>query len=242
VKGLYRFVLASGLTLFENDADRRYFLEEKLVTLEHTELIEGVGVDTNYYQQLSEPQGIPVILMATRMLWDKGVGTLVDAARLILQEIPARIILVGEPDPGNPANIDVEILNRWVNEGIVEWWGWRDDMLSVFRASHIVTLPSLGEGIPTVLLEAAACGRPIVATDVPGCRDVVRNGSNGLLVPVMNPSALAAALLTLLKDESLRLKMGIEGRRLVLERFSNQHVHAQTLAVYEKASPKYLSK
>jgi len=240
VKGLYRFVMRAGVTLFENESDRQYFVDEKLVALENTNLIEGVGVDTDYYQPLPEPQGTdqrPVVLMATRMLWDKGVGTLIDAARLLLQKFDARIVLAGEPDPGNPASIDLKILNQWVEEGIVEWWGWQADMRSAFSACHIVTLPSFGEGIPTVLLEAAACGRPIVATDVPGCRDVVKQGLNGLLVPQKNPQALADALLHLLQSNSLRNEMGMAGRQLVVDRFSNQQVHKNTLAVYRQCLP-----
>lgn len=235
VKPLYRSVMRSGQTLFENEADRQYFIDKKLVAYKNTCLIEGVGVDTDYYQPLPEPEGAPVILLATRMLWDKGVGTLVEAARLLSNEAKARIVLVGEPDPGNPASIDDETLNQWVDEGIVEWWGWRTDMRSVFAACHIVTLPSLGEGIPTVLLEAAACGRPIVATDVAGCRDVVNDGINGLLVPPKDPQALANALLTMLKDKSLRLKMGIAGRNFIMERFSDKKIHEQTLDVYRQS-------
>lgn len=235
VKPLYRFVMRSGQILFENAADRQYFLDEKLVAQERTHLIEGVGVDTDYYRPLPEPDGIPVALIATRMLWDKGVGTLVEAARLLHQEMEARVILVGEPDPGNPASIDAETLNQWAGEGVIEWWGWRTDMRAVFAACHLVTLPSLGEGIPTVLLEAAACGRPIVATDVAGCRDVVREGVNGLLVPPKDPQALANALIVLLKDSSLRLKMGKAGREFILERFSDKTVNEQTLDVYRQS-------
>jgi len=237
VKNLYRFVMRSGATLFENEADRQYFIGEKLVASENTHLIEGVGVDTDYYQPLPESKDSDkrlAVLMATRMLWDKGVGTFVDAARLLRQEVDARIVLVGEPDPGNPASIDIKTLNQWVGEGAVEWWGWQADMRPAFAACHVVALPSYGEGIPTVLLEAAACGRPIVATDVPGCRDVVKDGINGLLVPPKDPQALATALITLLKDESLRSKMGLAGRHLILERFSNQQVHTNTLAVYRQ--------
>ncbi|MBK9206884.1 MAG: glycosyltransferase family 4 protein [Anaerolineales bacterium] len=240
VKSLYRFVLRSGSTLFENEADRQYFVSEKLVAFKNTHLIEGVGADTEYYQPLPEPQSAdarPVVLMATRMLWDKGVGTLVDSARLLHQKMDARIVLAGEPDPGNPASIDVKILNQWVDEGLVEWWGWQADMRAAFAACHVVTLPSFGEGIPTVLLEAAACGRPIVTTDVPGCRDVVQDGVNGLLVPPRDSQALAAALLTLLGNESLRSQMGRAGRQLIVERFSNQHVHKNTLTVYRQLLP-----
>ncbi|MBI5944966.1 MAG: glycosyltransferase family 4 protein [Chloroflexi bacterium] len=235
VKPLYRFVMRSGQTFFENSEDRQYFLAEKLVAQERTHLIEGVGVDTDYYQPLPEMDERPVVLLASRMLWDKGVGTLVEAARLLQKETDARIVLVGEPDPGNPASIDVDMLSQWVREGIVEWWGWRADMRSVFAASHIVTLPSLGEGIPTVLLEAAASGRPIVATDVAGCRDVVQDGVNGLLVPPKDPQALANALAALIKDKPLRRKMGAAGRDFIVQRFSDKKINEQTLAVYRQS-------
>jgi glycosyltransferase involved in cell wall biosynthesis len=234
VKPLYRLVMRSGQTLFENSADRQYFLDEKLVAAHNTHLIEGVGVDTDCYQPMPEPQGAPVILFAARMLWDKGAGTLVDAARLLHQKIKARIVLVGEPDPGNPASISAETLNQWAAEGLVEWWGWKTDMRAVFAACHIVTLPSLGEGIPTVLLEAAACARPIVAADTAGCRDIVQDGVNGLLVPPKDPQSLANALTALLKDKSLRRRMGEAGRGFVLERFSDKKINEETLAVYRQ--------
>jgi len=238
VKGLYRFALRHGNTLFENEADREYFLSENLVKPEQTHLIEGVGVDTDYYQPLPEPSGIPTVLMAARMLWDKGVGTLVKAARLMQGRTPMRVVLVGKPDPGNPASIPEETLNEWAKEGAVEWWGFQADIRNVFSSCHIVALPSLGEGIPTVLLEAAACGRALVATNVPGCRDVVVDGVNGLLVPPKDPQALAEALIRLLKDKALRETMGAAARKLAVERFSDQRVNAKTLAIYQSIAPR----
>jgi glycosyltransferase involved in cell wall biosynthesis len=150
-------------------------------------LIEGVGIDTDYFSLLPEPEGLPVVVLPARMLWDKGVGVLVEAARILHSRAQVRVALVGEPDLGNPAAVEQSVLKRWSDEGVVEWWGWQEDMREVYRQSHIVTLPSLGEGVPTALLEAAACGRPIVATDVAGCRDVVIHGRNGLLVPPNDP-------------------------------------------------------
>ncbi len=232
VKGLYRFALRSGTTLFENETDRQYFIDEKLAAPEQALLIEGVGVDTDFYQPLPEPDGPPVVLMASRMLWDKGVDTLIEAARFLKTERGTRVILVGEPDPGNPASIEVQTLRRWAEEGLIDWWGWQTDMRAVFAACHIVTLPSLGEGLPTVLLEAAACGRSIVTTDVSGCREVVRDGINGLLVPPRNPSALAKALMKLIDDPALRGKMGANGRKLAVERFDVKHISEQTLEIY----------
>jgi glycosyltransferase involved in cell wall biosynthesis len=170
--------------------------------------------------------------MAGRLLWDKGVGTFIEAARILKQKMDVRFILVGEVDTGNPASIELEVVKSWAAEGIVEWWGWQADMRIAFAASHVVTLPSFGEGIPTILLEAASCGRPIVATNVPGCRDVVQENVNGLLVPPNNPELLAAALAKLLTDPLLRSKMSRQARLLAEQRFSSKHIIAQTQRLY----------
>ncbi len=168
------------------------------------------------------------------MLWDKGVGVLINAARLLHQRCEVRIALVGATDPGNPTNIPEETIKEWVDEGIVEWWGFKEDMLSVYHHAHIITLPSVGEGLPTSLIEASACGRPIVATDVPGCREVVIDQQTGFLVPPNNPQALADALEKLVRDPSLRARMGASGRLRVLDYFTNRRVNAATLELYKK--------
>jgi glycosyltransferase involved in cell wall biosynthesis len=238
VKRVYRFVLnaRSSMTIFENETDRNYFLDENLVTPRSSTVIKGVGVDTDYYSLSPEPVGTPRIVLAGRMLWDKGVGTFVDAARLLRSRIAARFILIGEPDLGNPASIDVNILDQWVNEGVVEWWGWQADMRSVFASCHIVVLPSLGEGIPTILLEAAATGRPIVATDVPGCRDVVVDGFTGLLVPQQDSLALATALEKLTMNPKMRKTMGRAGREYIIQRFSSSKINHETFRIYQNLS------
>lgn len=223
--------------IFENAADRQYFLDAGLVYAERTWLIQGVGVDPESFAPLPEPEGAPVILLAARMLWDKGVGILVEAARQLKSRAAARVVLVGEPDPGNPASIDTLTLQRWVEEGVIEWWGWQEDMHTAYARCHIVTLPSSGEGVPTVLLEGAASGRPLVATDVPGCRDVVQNGLNGFLVPPNDPTALAEALYRLIVSPDLRTQLGAAGRRIVLERFTTRRVNAATLEIYRQFLP-----
>ena len=234
--GLYRF--ASGWSksenIFENQSDQQFFIQNRFTRNGQTHLIESVGVDTDYFSPLPEPKGIPVIVLAARMLWDKGVGVLVDAARLLKEKVDARVVLVGEPDPGNPSNIEPEILHRWVEEGIVEWWGWQTDMRSVYARCHIVTLPSLHEGSATGLLEAAATGRPLVATDIPGCRLFVRDGENGLLVPLNDPLALSKALEKLVCNPEIRQKMGSAGRKLVLENYTDEKVNQATWEVYRK--------
>jgi glycosyltransferase involved in cell wall biosynthesis len=235
VKAIYRFALNSGRgsVIFENKTDRDYFIDQKLVNLDKANVIEGVGVDTEYYFPSPEPDGIPVVVFAGRMLWDKGVGTFVEAARLLRSKVSVRFVLVGQPDVGNPASISIATLEGWAKEGVVEWWGWKSDMREVFSNCHIVVLPSLGEGLPTILLEAASSGRPIVATDVPGCRDVVINGVNGLTVPPQAPSDLAAALESLVLDSERRRSMGLAGRELVIRRFSSSIVNSSTAKVYQ---------
>jgi glycosyltransferase involved in cell wall biosynthesis len=129
------------------------------------------------------------------MLWDKGVGEFVAAARTLQAEgLRARFALVGDSDDENPASVHASQLRVWEKEGVIEWWGWKENMDDVYAQTAIVCLPSYREGVPKTLIEAAACGLPIVTSDVPGCREVVRHGENGLLVPVRDAGALARAL------------------------------------------------
>lgn len=232
---IYKIALKTqrGAVVFENQFDRKYFIETGLVPEERTWLIEGVGVDPDIFHPESEPEGTPVIIMAGRMMRDKGVQVFVEAARILKSRVAARLVLVGDPDPGNPSSIDQETLNNWDREGIIEWWGWQSEMPSVYWRSHIVTLPTMyGEGVPTGLIEAAACGRPLVATNIPGCLPIVQDGINGLLVTPNNPQALADAFEKLILDRNLRLEMGKKGRELVLEKFTHAKVNQITIEVY----------
>jgi glycosyltransferase involved in cell wall biosynthesis len=195
--------------------------------------IQGSGVDTGRFSPSPEPQGIPSIVMASRMLWDKGVGEFVEAARLLKKEgIQASFFLVGKTDSDNPSSIPSARIEAWEKEGIIQWQGHQEDMALVFSRAHVACLPSYREGLPKVLLEAAACGRPIVATDVPGCREIVRDGQNGLLVPARNPLALKEALRDLIEQPRRRQEMGLNGRAIVLKEFSVEKVVAETLKVY----------
>ncbi|MCI5141413.1 MAG: glycosyltransferase, partial [Candidatus Electrothrix sp. ATG1] len=134
----------------------------------------------------------------------------------------------------NPSSIPAEQLKKWYEEGVIELWGRRDDMATVLAESHIVCLPSYREGLPKVLIEAAACGRPIVTTDAPGCREIVRNGLNGFLVPIHDAAAVADALKKLINSPELRREMGMRGRELVEKEFSLEKVNTETLALYEE--------
>ena len=224
--------------IFQNPDDRAVFLDCKILEARQTVLVKGSGVDVSVFTELAEPERPPVVMLASRMLKDKGVCNFVEAARsLRAQGIEASFVLVGDTDPGNPTAIPVEELQAWARSGVVEWWGPQENIRAVLAKCHIVCLPSFREGVPKILIEAAACGRPIVTTDVPGCREIVRHGENGLLVPVRNSAALAGALRLLIGDGGLRERMGQHGRQIAVTEFSLNRVIRETLAVYDELLP-----
>lgn len=228
---------ADGSALIvQNPDDRKMLVEAGVVSAARVRLIRGSGVDVGRFATTPEPGGTPLVMLPSRLLWDKGVGEFVAAAQLLRERgVAARFVLVGDSDPETSAAIPVGQLQAWQSGGAVEWWGRREDMPAVLASSHVVCLPSYrGEGLPKVLLEAAACGRPLVATDVPGCREIVIDGGNGLLVPPRDAPALADAIGRLLADPDLRAAMGRRGRELVEAQFSEERVVAQTLALYRE--------
>ena len=216
--------------------DNARFVESFGVNPERISLVPGAGVDVQRFRPQPEPAAPVRATMVSRLLWDKGVREFVDAAALV-HEARRDIVftLVGAPDEGNPTSVSSQKVRVWVDAGLIEWWGYRDDIADILGRSHIAVLPSYGEGMPKTLLEAAACGRPIVATDIPGCREVVRHGANGLLVPARDPRALADAILALADDPARRAAMGAEGRRRAEEEFAAERIHQETLQVYERA-------
>jgi len=221
--------------IFENNDDLETLAKRGTLQREHARLIRGSGVDVNLYTPLPEPSGVTVVILAARLLWDKGVGEFVAAARLLkARGVQARFALVGGPDPENPAAIAQATLDAWRDEGAVELWGWRNDMLKVFADCHIVCLPSYREGLPRVLLEAAACARPVVATDVEGCREAVVHERSGYLVPVRHEEALADALAVLIAEPARRAAFGAAGREIVCGELSLAVVIARTFDVYNE--------
>ena len=236
VKGAYRLFLRHRRlkVIFQNPDDMHLFVDSGIVAGGNALLIKGAGVDTDYYHSTPLPETTPVVIMASRLLWNKGVGEFVAAAnRLKAQGVVARFALVGEPEAGNPAAVPIEQLKAWVDEGRVEWWGRRIDMPVVFAQSNVVCLPSYyPEGVPKVLIEAASCGRAIVTTDTPGCREIVGNHENGLLVPPRDVEALAAALQCLIEDRAVCERMGRKGREIVIGAFSLEQVIGDTLQLY----------
>jgi glycosyltransferase involved in cell wall biosynthesis len=221
--------------IFQNPDDREYFVRNKLIEEDRTVLVRGSGVDMNQFSPAPEAEGPPVVLLASRMLWNKGVDVFVEAARRLIDEgVSARFVLAGGCDSGSPIAVPQAVIEKWNREGVIEWWRHRADMAEVFHTSHIVCLPTTyGEGVPKVLIEAAACGRAIITTDVPGCREIVIDRQNGILIPPGNVKALADAIRTLIEDPQLRQKMGESGRRLASSEFSSEQVIAQTLALYK---------
>jgi Glycosyltransferase len=210
-------------------------LRQRIVQSSQTVIIPGVGVDTAAFTPHPEMSGLPVIVLACRMLWDKGVGEFVHAARLLKQQnVGARFVLVGRTDFGNPTHIPESQLRTWQNEDVVEWWGHRDDMPEVLAGAHVVVLPSYYEGFPKILLEACSCAKPVIATAIPGCVQIVRDGENGFLIPPKDPEALAKVIRVLLENPLLRTRLGTRGREIVEREFTATRMAKRTLAVYHE--------
>ncbi len=224
-----------AITIFQNKDNLDSLVKCGAVPRERAYLIRGTGVNLHKFTQQPEPEGLPVVILPARMLWDKGVGEFVTAATILRKRgVSARFVLVGDSDPDNPASIPDVQLRAWVNAGSVEWWGHSDNMQATFAQSNLVCLPSYAEGLPKVLIEACACGRAVVTTNVAGCREVVRDAENGLLVPARDARALASALEILLKDAHLRARMAARGREIAIREFSESLAVSKTLAVYRQ--------
>ncbi len=233
IKRLYKKAFKGTQVIFENPDDRALFIELGLVGESNSHVILGTGIDTDTFVPVRPPDSTPLTILPARMLWDKGIGEFVEAATAIREEgIQARFALIGKLDEGNPACVESETLTRWQKEGNVEWWGWQEDIYACISLADIVCLPSYREGLPKILLEAASCGRPIVTTDVPGCREIVMDGVNGLLVQVKSTEALKEALIRLIKDRDLRIRMGEAGREFAVSRFSTEIVNRETYQIY----------
>lgn len=221
--------------IFQNKNDLSSFLNLRLVLPNKSIIIPGSGVDLNEYKYLPEPNGVPTISLAARLLIDKGVEVFVEAAKLLKKrKINARFWLIGEPDLGNTNSVSIKQLKEWESKGLVEWLGYREDIPYLFSQSNIVTLPSFyGEGLPKTLIEAAACGRAVITTDHPGCRDAVESNKTGLLIPIRDPVSLADAICNLLNDSSLRIEIGANGRKRAEEKFDVNKVVAEHIDIYK---------
>lgn len=247
VRPALRFVYRKILTarrvevVFQNGDDYREFLDRKMIVPDKTTIIRGSGVCLRRFcPRPGSPEGrpSPTVLLASRLIREKGLLEYVEAAR-ILKEKGAEVVfaLAGEVDGGNPSSITHDTLQDWVTEGVVDYLGHIENIEDVLSLATIVALPSYREGTPRILLEAAAMGKPLVATDVPGCREIVQHGYNGLLVPARDAAALARAIESMLEDPGRMVNFGLNSRTLAHE-FKDTKVIEATVEVYGKAQSK----
>lgn len=223
-----------ALLLAQNPEDAQALRESGIVAPERIAILPGAGVDTEAFRPAPEPAAPPlVVTQASRMLWTKGLREVVAAARLLKErDLPVTVRAVGDVDYGNPNNVHPATLSLWNADGWIGWTGARPDMPKVWTESHVAVLASYHEGVPQSLMEAAACGRPLIAADVPGCRQLVIDGETGILVPPRDPVALADAIARLAADPEERLRMGAAARAKVVAEFAEPVIEARTLALY----------
>ena len=243
VKSLFRFSLsgAGAHIILQNRDDLAFFIDTIGLAPERSSLIAGSGVDLQRFQPLTPTEitarnGSRVrVLLAARLLWDKGIAEFIEAARLLRAAgKDFELLLAGTPDPGNPSAVPEANVREWVHEGLVDWLGHIEDMPKLFRTIDVVVLPSYREGLPKTLIEAAACGLPLITTDVPGCREVIDDGVEGLLIPVRDGAALAAAITRLCEDAGLRRRQGEAARRRAVAEFDDRSVNERTIEVYRR--------
>lgn len=240
VARLYRIALGhpNSRVIFQNANDRDLLKSLGAVREEQVVIIRGAGVDLQAFRPTPEPPAPPVVVtMVARLLRDKGVQEFVQAARLLRERgVPVTMQLVGGLDAGNPASATQADVDAWQQDGCVQALGERSDVAALYAAAHIAVLPSYREGLPKSLIEAAACGRAVVTTDVPGCRDAIEPNVTGLLVPVRDAAALADAIARLAKDAALRQAMGAAGRALAEREFDINQVARIHVALYDALS------
>ncbi len=221
-------------TIVQNPEDRAT-LHALGVAEARLRLVPGSGVDTERLRPLPAPPGPVTVAYVGRMLADKGLRSLMAAHRLLRERGQiVQLILAGAPDPENPTSIDAAELAGWAREPGVTWLGHVTDVASVWARAHIAVLPSRREGLPLSLLEAAACGRPMIATDVPGCREAVRAGDTGVLVPLDDAPRLAEAIAAMAADPAGRARMGATARLRVEREFSARLIADQVAALYRE--------
>lgn len=232
---LYRLALGSRyvVAIFQNPADAAAVSTLAGLRPEQVKMIRGSGVDLEQFSPQPLPTGHTVLTFAGRLLIDKGLREFIGAAYMLkAQGVEARFLVAGDLDPGNPSSVDPTQLERWQEEGVVELIGHQKDVERLFARSHVVVLPSYREGLPKTLAEAAACGRAVVTTDVPGCRDAVIPHKSAILVPPMTVEPLANAMKQLIEGRELCAAMGREGRKLAEEVFGIDRVVDAHLSIY----------
>ncbi|NHH89285.1 glycosyltransferase family 4 protein [Pseudoalteromonas sp. MB47] len=233
IKKFYSFALGVDTrVIFQNKNDKTIFVDGNIIKPSQSLLIRGSGVDLNQFKYLPEPTSQKTVMFLARLLKDKGLIEFCKAAEIVNKTENAKFVLVGDLDPDNPNSITEDELNTYTNNSTVEHWGYSTSVESVIPKSHIMVLPSYREGLPKSLLEAAACGRAVITTDVPGCRDAIEPNLTGLLVKVKDYKELAKAIQKLLRNDDLRKQFGEAGRSLAEESFCINDVVARHLTIY----------
>ena len=228
--------------ILQNPDDADAFVRARLVPQQHIRVIRSSGVNLERFlpvDAITEPRPLRV-LMAARLLWEKGIGEFIEAARMLrAQGRNIEFVIAGSPDPGNPRSASREQAEGWVAEGLVDWRGHVDDMATLMRSMDVIALPSYyREGVPKSLIEAAACGLAVVTTNLPGCREVVsEDGVDGLHVEPRCARSLAERLAMLDDDRVLVRRLGDEARRKAMEHFDEQMVIRRTIEVYDELLP-----
>lgn len=234
VKKFYKLALGSDTTvIFQNEHDRKLFVNNHIISKSQTCIIRGSGVDLNLYRFLPEPVNTTIIIMfVARLLKDKGFIEFCNAAEIVKKKYNARFVAVGDLDSQNPSSLSASELSYYVSKGIIEHWGFSKNIESIIPMSNIMVLPSYREGLPKSLLEAAACGRAVITTDVPGCRDAILPNKTGLLVKSKDSVDLAKAIFILINDTKLRSDYGKSGRLLAEKCFDINNVVRRHLEIY----------
>ena len=233
---MYRFAFnhINQIVIVQNQEDVKELSKWSKLSSKKVRLLKGSGVQLKNFFKLEDPTGIPVVCFAARLLVDKGVYEFVSAAKLLKEKgIQARFFLAGDLDTQNPTGITNKDLEKIKDDKYVEVLGYQNDIPLLFSRSHIICLPSYREGFPKALIEAAAAGRAVVTTDVPGCRDAIIPNKTGLLVPVRDAAALANAILDLIKNTEKRKTMGIAGRELAEKEYKIENIVDAHIKIYQ---------
>jgi glycosyltransferase involved in cell wall biosynthesis len=235
--------------ILQNPDDVDALVSRRIINSEKVRLIRGSGVNTFLFHPgekcgnicTENTESVCKVLLSTRLLWDKGVKEYIDAARILRNSSPGQMefMIAGSPDHGNPSSVTPQQISEWEKEGIIKYLGHVDRMAELLTDVDLVVLPSYREGVPRILLEAASSGLPIVATDVPGCREIVKHGVNGILVPARDPHALAEAIKFIVENPSERVRMGAAGRAIAINEFDESLVIRDTFSVYKELQPDF---
>lgn len=222
--------------IFQNDEDKNYYVNKKFIDEKRAHVIRGSGVNHNYYAPDEEFKiDKPAVLFASRLIKDKGIYEFVESSRIIKSKgYNIRFIVAGRIDHHNPNSISEEELQTWSEEGLIEWIGYQEDMLKLIRSVSVVVLPTYyPEGVPKILIEAASVAKPIITTNSPGCRDIVEDGKNGILIESRNTTQLCNAIIDLTGDIIKQKYFGREGRKKVLDKFTDEIVFKKTISLYD---------